>query len=73
MAEEARNEGPWTVEKVAEYWGVHVQTVYTWAREGKIPHYKLGRVLRFRPDEVRAWFDAQRAEPATEPAEKGAA
>jgi excisionase family DNA binding protein len=68
MNEDARNESAWTVEKVAEYCGVHVQTVYTWARERQIPHFKIGRVIRFRPDEVRSWFEARRATPAEEPA-----
>ena len=39
-------------EDVAELFGVRVPTVYSWARRGRIPHMKLGRLIRFRLDEL---------------------
>lgn len=41
-------------------------TVYAWAEQGKIPHLKLGRLLRFDPDEIEAWLQTQRREVRTD-------
>jgi excisionase family DNA binding protein len=30
-------------------------TVYAWAEQGKIPHFKLNGALRFSGDDVAAW------------------
>lgn len=32
-------------------------TLYVWARKGLIPHYRLGDLVRFNPDEVRHWLN----------------
>lgn len=37
-----------TAEEVAQILQVKTQTVYTWARESKIPSLRLGRLTRFR-------------------------
>jgi excisionase family DNA binding protein len=37
-------------------------TLYAWAEQGTIPHLKLGRLLRFDPDEIEAWLLTQRRE-----------
>lgn len=34
------------------------------ARRGQIPHIRLGRYVRFEPDELRAWWRSQRRGPA---------
>ncbi len=49
-----------TVEEVAEYLRVKVSTVYQWAKEGKIPASKVGRLWRFDPNEVEAWVRQQK-------------
>jgi len=40
---------------------------YTWllaqARDGKIPHHKLGHYVRFDPDDLIAWLDATKIQP----------
>ncbi|MEH0972980.1 helix-turn-helix domain-containing protein [Micromonospora sp. CPCC 205546] len=52
----------WTVDDVADYLGVSVQTLYTW-RKRRIgpPAGRVGRHLRYDPDAVRAWFEQQAA------------
>lgn len=35
-------------------------TLYAWAEQGMIPHLKLGRLLRFDPDEIEAWLQNHR-------------
>ena len=42
-------------------------TLYVWAEQGMIPHLKLGRLLRFDPDEIEAWLQAHRQEATPEP------
>jgi excisionase family DNA binding protein len=39
--------------------GSHYQTIYGWAREGTIPHTRLGARLRFDPVTVADWLEAQ--------------
>ena len=34
-------------------------TLYSWARHGKIPHYRLGDLVRFQLKEVEAWVEGQ--------------
>ena len=52
----------WSVTDVSAYLGVPVQTVYAWrkARTGP-PAGRVGKHLRYDPDDVRAWFRNQTA------------
>lgn len=52
----------WAVKDVAQFLGVTERKVRSLIAEGELPHYKVGRVLRFRPEEVGAWLDGQRVE-----------
>jgi excisionase family DNA binding protein len=35
-------------------------TIYQWARRGVIPHLKIEGLVRFDPEEVKAWLEAKR-------------
>lgn len=49
-----------TVDEVAEYLQIPVQTLYQWRHQGKGPRAaKIGRYLRYRRAEVEAWVNAQ--------------
>ena len=52
----------WTIEQVAEYLQVPVETLYAW-RKKRVgpPAGRTGRHLRYDPADVRAWFKAQAA------------
>ncbi len=51
----------WTVRDVSEYLGVPVQTLYTWRSQGYGPAGKrVGRYVRYRPEDVRRWFESLR-------------
>lgn len=51
-----------TTTEVAEFLGIPVQTVYAWRTEGKGPKAcRIGKHLRFFPDDVRTWALSQRA------------
>ncbi|MBJ7391338.1 MAG: helix-turn-helix domain-containing protein [Chthoniobacterales bacterium] len=42
----------WTVEDVADAFKVSRRTVANWTRDRRIPHLKLGRLVRFRQADV---------------------
>lgn len=49
----------WTVQDVAEYLGVPIKTLYQWRTHGYgPPARRVGKYLRYKPDDVIAWFDA---------------
>ncbi|WP_328466724.1 helix-turn-helix domain-containing protein [Actinoplanes sp. NBC_00393] len=51
----------WTIERTSQYLGVPVQTLYAWRkRDYGPPAGRVGRHLRYDPDEVRQWFRQQR-------------
>jgi excisionase family DNA binding protein len=46
----------WTIDDVSAYLGVPVQTLYQWRHRSEGPPcIRLGKHLRFDPDQVRAW------------------
>ncbi|MEV4689419.1 helix-turn-helix transcriptional regulator [Microbacterium sp. LWH3-1.2] len=55
-----------TVEDVAEELGVSVKTIYQWRSRQPAPYgppaIKVGKYLRWRPDALREWIDAQSSE-----------
>jgi hypothetical protein len=56
--------GFWSVEDVARYLGVPPATVRYWSSVGiGPPSFKIGRYRKYKPDQVRAWADAQMEEP----------
>lgn len=47
----------WGVREVAEYLGVPIATLYQWRYHGYGPRGgRVGRHVRYDPDDVRAWF-----------------
>lgn len=69
MAETDRNEPEklLEVEDVARLLGLNPQKVYEMVRSGELRAFKIGRVWRLRPSDVKAWQDAKAG---VEPAEK---
>ena len=54
----SRFERLWTMDEVAEYLALSVQTLYGWrCRRYVPPSYRIGNKVRYRPDEVAAWVD----------------
>ncbi|MDD4272681.1 MAG: helix-turn-helix domain-containing protein [Desulfobacter postgatei] len=44
-----------SVEEIAQYLGVSKDTVYTWINKKKMPAHKVGRLWKFKKDEVDIW------------------
>ncbi|TVL91939.1 excisionase [Streptomyces sp. SAJ15] len=50
----------WSPEDLAGYLGVPVKSVYGWNYKGTGPKFrKVGRHVRYRPEDVEAWLNAQ--------------
>ena len=43
--------------QVASYLKLHEVTVLAFAREGKLPGFKVGREWRFRADDIKGWME----------------
>ena len=52
-----------TAAELAESLALSTSTVLDWFEAGRLPGFKLGRVVRFRESEVLAWLEAQRVGP----------
>ena len=52
-----------TAAELAETLALSPSTVLDWFEAGRLPGFKIGRVVRFRESEVLAWLEAQRVGP----------
>ncbi len=55
----------WTIEDVSAYLGIPVGTLYQWRTKGYGPAgRRMGKYVRYRPADVRAWVDSLSGEAA---------
>ena len=55
----------WGPKDVAEYLGIPVQTIYQWRTRGYGPPVRrVGKHVRFLPDDVRAWVKSLKTDAA---------
>ena len=47
----------WNVSDVCEYLGVKVATLYGWVEHRSIPHYRLGRLIKFKREDIDEWLE----------------
>jgi excisionase family DNA binding protein len=47
-----------SVDEIAEYLGVTRDTIYTWVADKGLPGHKVGRLWKFKRDEVDGWVRA---------------
>jgi excisionase family DNA binding protein len=56
------DEGRWfSVEEIGAYLGVKKDTVYKWVRLRGMPAHKVGRLVKFRREEVDEWVKSGKA------------
>jgi len=48
-----------SVEEIAQYLGVSKDTVYTWINKKKMPAHKIGRLWKFKKNEVDEWVHSK--------------
>jgi len=47
----------------SEYLGIKVSTLYSWTESGLLPHYKLGRLVKFKMSDIEEWLEKCKREP----------
>jgi len=52
-----------TIQEVSEYLHIKPATLYSKVGGGEIPHYKVGRLVRFKKDDIDKWMEDQRHDP----------
>jgi len=50
-----------SVEEIAGYLGVSKDTIYGWISKREMPAHKVGRLWKFKSDEVDSWVRAGKA------------
>ena len=53
------------VQQIANYLGIKASTVYSLVEQKKVPHYRIGRQIRFIGSEIDEWMNLQK-EPAVD-------
>lgn len=51
--------------EASERLGVTLRTLYRLVDEGRLPAYKIGRVIRIKEDDVEAFIESARIQPGT--------
>jgi excisionase family DNA binding protein len=52
----------WNIKDLADYLGIKPSTVYALVEEKRIPHYRIGRLIRFKREEIDLWMEGNRQE-----------
>jgi len=52
-----------TIVEAAALLGVKTQTLYLWVSQKRVPHRKIGRLVRFTETDLEAFVDQQRQLP----------
>lgn len=50
-----------SVEEIASYLGVSKDTIYGWITKREMPAHKVGRLWKFKSDEVDSWVRVGKA------------
>lgn len=61
-----------TAKQVSELLEVSVSAVYDWVSRRQIPYVKLGRLIRFKKNEIFRWVDTRTIRPKERPSKRKA-
>ncbi len=50
---------PWNYEQLAEFLGMSPASLRVWVMQGRVPHYKIGKLVRFDPAIIKEWLQEQ--------------
>lgn len=57
--EMAEIEDRWlSVEEISKYLGISSDTVYRWINKHSMPAHRVGRLWKFKKEQVNAWVEA---------------
>ena len=60
-----------TLQEIADHLQVRKETVYDWIKDKSMPAHKVGRLWRFRVDEVDDWIRSGQAADASSNDQEG--
>ena len=49
-----------SVDDLSEYLNIKKSTIYCLVENRKLPHYRIGRLIRFKQGDVDAWMEKQK-------------
>ena len=49
-----------TINELSEYLSIKTSTLYSMVESGEITHYRVGRLIRFKKQDVDAWMENHR-------------
>lgn len=52
-----------TVKELSSYIKVKEKTIYNLVSKSSIPHYRIGKLVRFKQDEIDSWMQSKKAMP----------
>lgn len=53
-----------TIQEVSEYLHIKPATLYAKVGAGDLPHYKVGRLVRFKREDIDQWMETHRRDPS---------
>jgi len=56
----------WDIRRVSQYLGIKRSTLYAMIERKEIPHYRIGRLARFKPAEIDEWLLTKRCDGKSE-------
>lgn len=48
------------IEAISAYLGLNVKTLYAMVESSSIPHYRIGRLIRFKKEDIDLWMEAKK-------------
>lgn len=48
----------WNIEDLSDYLNVKIKTIYSMVPD--LPHYRIGKLIRFKKDEIDSWLESKR-------------
>ena len=51
-----------TIDELSEYLSIKRSTLYSMVESGEITHYRVGRLIRFKKQDIDAWMESHRRE-----------
>jgi excisionase family DNA binding protein len=49
-----------TIKEISVYSNIKEKTLYAKVEAGEIPHYRIGRLIRFKKEDIDAWMEQHR-------------
>ena len=62
MSTEPSNSVYMDIKSISDYFGMKASTLYSLVEQKKIPHYKVGRLVRFKKSDIDLWMEGNKKE-----------